>query len=66
LHGGFLWLDKKYPTDENTMHRVSGLPLEGEEPTKAIKAKDASHEEIYTKYAMCRVSYGVVIIDIND
>ena len=29
LHCGFLWLDKNYPVNPETMHRVSGLPRAG-------------------------------------
>jgi hypothetical protein len=63
---GFLWLDQKYLVEKNTMYRVSGLPTMGEDPTNTIKAKDATQDDIYTKYGMRRGSRGVVITKIND
>jgi hypothetical protein len=48
------------------MYQVSGFPMKGEYPTKVLKAKDATHKEIYSKYDTCRGSHGVVIADIND
>ena len=33
FHNGVLWLDKSYQVDEELMHRVTGLSLEGEDST---------------------------------
>jgi len=37
LHCGFLWLDKPYLVDEDTMHNISSLPRSRENVAQSIK-----------------------------
>lgn len=66
LHDGYLWLDSKYPIDVETMPWVTGLLIREEETMKVLKTKDASHDDIYGKYATRRGTRDVVILEIND
>jgi hypothetical protein len=66
LYGGVLWLDKSYQVDTDTKSLVLGLPIDIDDPKKAIKNKDAVHEEVYAKYGTHRGLRGVVIAEIHD
>jgi hypothetical protein len=48
------------------MHKVSGLPLSGDNTTNSIREKDAAQEEVYTKFGMRRGKRRVVILEINN
>jgi hypothetical protein len=52
--------------DAETMHRVTGLLIQGNDPSKVLKSKDATYDEIYSKYVTHRGTRGMVIMDIND
>jgi len=61
LHGGHLWLGGKYLVDKATIHRVTNLPMHGNEPEKDLAAKEVAHHEIYGKYNTCCDKCGVLI-----
>jgi hypothetical protein len=65
IHGGYLWLGGKYLVDEATIHRVTGLPMQGDEPEKSLTAKDVSQQEIYDTYNAHHGRRGVLISEIN-
>jgi len=39
VRGGYLWLDRKISIDFALIHRITGLPMEGEDPTSMFSDK---------------------------
>ena len=66
FHGGILWLDKLYPLTERVMQQTTGLPTQGEHPTKSLKAKDVDAQHLYGWYNTHRGSKGAKIELINN
>jgi hypothetical protein len=57
-------LGGEYTVDATTIHRVTILPMHGEELGKVLTTKYSSHNGVYGKYNMNEGMCDVVISDI--
>jgi hypothetical protein len=69
VHGGILWMDRPVPINVDLIAKITGIPMDGENPKRYLedktKAKSISNE-IKAKYGTERGNKGIKISDIND